>query len=692
MFSLPLSRRVQLLGLAALVIVGAVTATLYSASMSTTLRMREAHLRDVVDIMVAGLGDLQAQVDAGALALPDAQKVARQRLETARFGKDDYFFAFDGNLKIAAHGGNPDLDGSNQSDFKDADGIPVFAKMLDLSKAGGGAIYYSFNRFTEGGEAAMVPKLGYVRGFDPWGWTIGTGTYLDDIRADMAATRNAALITGFLGAVLLAAAVAVIGGGLVPPVRRLAARMATLGAGDLDSAVPLTGRRDEFGEMAQSLQSLRDTLIAAASAPAAAASDAAEAERNAALAEAARLADALRGREADLAAAREMAEQQAAAAADAARREAEAARRAADAEHERSLGTIAEALRTLASGDLSVRMDDVLDGAHDDLRRDFNAAAEEIEDVIARIVESSGLIAEQGRAISTSAEDVAKRTEQTAATLEQTAAALEQLTSSVSLAAKGASDADKLVVNARGTAEQSGEVVRQAVDAMGAIEQSSQKISKIIHVIDDIAFQTNLLALNAGVEAARAGEAGRGFAVVASEVRALAQRSSDAAREINALISESGDQVNRGVALVGEAGETLRGIAAAVSEISAHVSDIARSAGEQSVGLGEINTSVSHLDHTTQSNAALFQETLVASQSLTREAVALGDVVTRFKLAPGRVAEVHRLEPPPAPAGQAQARPRAAAPKAANPGSPPPRMAATGTGPAVIEDAGWEDF
>jgi methyl-accepting chemotaxis protein len=165
-----------------------------------------------------------------------------------------------------------------------------------------------------------------------------------------------------------------------------------------------------------------------------------------------------------------------------------------------------------------------------------------------------------------------------------------------------------------------------------AVETSSQEISKITSVINDIAFQTNQLALNAAVEAARAGEAGRGFAVVATEVRALAQRSSDAAREINGLISASEEQVRSGVDLVDKTGLALAAIVESISEISTLVSDIATSTKEQSSGLNEINTAVNELDQVTQQNAALFEETTAASHALTAEADSLAQAVARFDL------------------------------------------------------------
>ncbi len=158
--------------------------------------------------------------------------------------------------------------------------------------------------------------------------------------------------------------------------------------------------------------------------------------------------------------------------------------------------------------------------------------------------------------------------------------------------------------NAKTNAEKSGQVVREAVEAMGGIEKSSQSITQIIGVIDEIAFQTNLLALNAGVEAARAGDAGRGFAVVAQEVRALAQRSADAAKEIKGLIRASSEQVDKGVKLVGETGQTLDQILGQVIEINDLVGEIAASSKEQAGGLAEVNAAVNQMGQVIHQNGA----------------------------------------------------------------------------------------
>ncbi len=184
----------------------------------------------------------------------------------------------------------------------------------------------------------------------------------------------------------------------------------------------------------------------------------------------------------------------------------------------------------------------------------------------------------------------------------------------------------------RADAEQSDAVVNDAVAAMNSIERSAGQIGSIIGVIDEIAFQTNLLALNAGVEAARAGDAGRGFAVVASEVRALAQRSAEAAKEIKALIQVSSQQVGHGVKLVGETGTVLRRIVDQVARITISVSEIAASAQEQATGLNQVNTAVNQMDQVTQQNAAMVEQATAAGHALSGEASELQRLTSHFKL------------------------------------------------------------
>jgi methyl-accepting chemotaxis protein len=167
---------------------------------------------------------------------------------------------------------------------------------------------------------------------------------------------------------------------------------------------------------------------------------------------------------------------------------------------------------------------------------------------------------------------------------------------------------------------------------MNGIQASSRRIADITGVIDGIAFQTSILALNAAVEAARAGEQGRGFAVVASEVRALANRSAEAAREIKDLIGSSAQQVEQGSALADRAGATMQEIVAAIERVTAIMGEVHAAGSVQASGMAEVGEAVSDMDRATQQNAALVEESAAAAESLRQQAGQLVSSVSVFRL------------------------------------------------------------
>jgi methyl-accepting chemotaxis protein len=321
-----------------------------------------------------------------------------------------------------------------------------------------------------------------------------------------------------------------------------------------------------------------------------------------------------------------------------------------------AIAVLGDGMKALAQGDLTQSIGKSFVPSMEQLRHDFNDALDKLSVAMQTIGGNTNAIAAGSREIGNAADDLSKRTEQQAASIEQTAAALEQITTTVNDSSHRADEAGRLVAKTKHGAEQSGNVVRNAVAAMGQIEQSSREISNIIGVIDDIAFQTNLLALNAGVEAARAGDAGKGFAVVAQEVRELAQRSASAAKEIKALINTSSQLVKNGVDLVDQTGKALEEIVHQVGDINTNVAAIVVASKEQSVGLKEINQAVNSMDQATQKNAAMVEESTAASHSLAREAEELRILLTQFKVGGEQAARpaiaTSRSRPVPSPALQ----------------------------------------
>ncbi len=348
------------------------------------------------------------------------------------------------------------------------------------------------------------------------------------------------------------------------------------------------------------------------------------------------------------------------------------------------VNTMKSELAQLAAGDLTAQIDTAFASEYEDLRHNFNEAVSALESAIARVAETAQSIMATTSDTNTATNDLSQRTENQAATLEQTAAALDQLTASVKSAAEHAKSVDASVAKARSEAEKNGEIVASAVSAMGEIEESSQQITQVIGVIDDIAFQTNLLALNAGVEAARAGESGKGFAVVASEVRALAQRSADAAKEISGLIENSSRHVAQGTQLVGNAGEALTEIITQVNDISSMTSQIATSAEEQAIGLNEINLGVNQLDQATQQNAAMVQDSIKRGDTLASATDRLNTLIRHFQVSSQVVAPIQMAEP-----SDALTEAIAQTHTDAAPAPPPMKKAVVSAGAAQPD---WEDF
>lgn len=304
-----------------------------------------------------------------------------------------------------------------------------------------------------------------------------------------------------------------------------------------------------------------------------------------------------------------------------------------------------ELTTAVASGDLTSHVDVQGDDETAQLLHALEAMQSNLGNVVASVRANSESVATASAQIAHGNHDLSQRTEEQASALQQTAATMEQLNTTVRSNADNAKQASQLAQGASAVATQGGEVVGQVVRTMQGISESSCKIGDIIGVIEGIAFQTNILALNAAVESARAGEQGRGFAVVASEVRILAQRSAEAAQQIKTLINQSIEQVEQGSVLVDQAGQTMGEIVTSIRRVTDIVGEISSASQEQSAGISQVGDAVSQMDHVTQQNAALVEESAAAAESLKGQAQQLVQAVAVFKLSGDERAHAPRSMP-----------------------------------------------
>jgi len=287
----------------------------------------------------------------------------------------------------------------------------------------------------------------------------------------------------------------------------------------------------------------------------------------------------------------------------------------------------------LAARDLTVRAPVETDGTHAELAVTLNAALEAMQTEFVEISDRTQKAELSTRSLFEASKSFAGHAAGHAGELQSSAAALQAIAESVRQGATGSRAAEQAAASTRIAAEESGAVVGRAITAMADIEQSAEKIGQIIGTIDEIAFQTNLLALNAGIEAARAGESGRGFAVVAQEVRALAQRSADAAREIKTLVTTTKAQVDAGVQMVGRTQDSIGSIVRQVTGINEAIAAIAVNTGEHAASLDAVTGEVKNLSANVAANSSAARHSAEGADHLHAVIVELGQTIREFRIA-----------------------------------------------------------
>ncbi|MGQ0711969.1 MAG: methyl-accepting chemotaxis protein [Rhodoferax sp.] len=295
---------------------------------------------------------------------------------------------------------------------------------------------------------------------------------------------------------------------------------------------------------------------------------------------------------------------------------------------------VAQQALAIASGDLRATHTGAPQHAPHSIVAAMDTMRTRLAQVVGDVRDSSDNVASGSAQIAAGNADLSQRTENQARDLQETVASMERLTHTVKHNAEHASQAGELAATASRVASDGSTSVAQVVRTMQELADSSSTISDITGVIDGIAFQTNILALNAAVEAARAGEQGRGFAVVAAEVRALAQRSAQAAKEIRKLIGDNVDKVHTASRQVHGAGRAIEDIVAQVQRVDALVQDIRAATSLQYEGISQVGSALTRIDQATQQNAALVEEISAAAESLRAQAAHLAQAMAVFQLEP----------------------------------------------------------
>jgi aerotaxis receptor len=286
----------------------------------------------------------------------------------------------------------------------------------------------------------------------------------------------------------------------------------------------------------------------------------------------------------------------------------------------------------MAAGDLTQRIEATGSDTLGQLRRSLAQLNVNLRSIVRDARTEVDHMRDATREIAAGNLDLSSRTESQAASLQETAASMEQITSTVRNSAGSAQQAAKLAGQASEVTQRGSQAMSEVNRTMHVISDSSQRIAEIIGVIDGIAFQTNILALNAAVEAARAGEQGRGFAVVAAEVRALAQRTSGAAREIKVLIEESKSKVETGNALADAAQKTMDSAVQTVQRVTQVIAEISEGSQQQLAGISQVNEAVSQMDSITQQNASLVEQIAASAAQLQTQAATVSESVQVFRL------------------------------------------------------------
>lgn len=609
------------------------------------------------------------QAKSGALPVAQAQKAAIEVLRTARFDETNYFWINDLAPTMIMHPIKPELAGQNLSGMADPAGKALFMEMVTVVKAKGqGFVDYQWSK---PGFTNPVPKVSFVKLVPEWGWIIGAGLYLDDIKA--IENQIFYLVMPLVLGIILVSLVLVflVSRGISRPMSKAVQMLETLGTGDLGSRLHLD-QEDEVGQMAKAMDRFADSL-----------QQQAVTVNKVALGDVEVRVDILSDKDSlgqslqlmvetarerarmveqvangDLAKEVKILSEQDTLGKSLTTMMATCRKRAKVVEQVvhgdlsknievlsegdvlgKALATMVDSARTrerligrISQGDLTVEIPILSD--KDTLGKTLAAMVEKLREVVCEVQAAADNVASGSQELSSTAETLSQGSTEQASSSEEASSSMQQMASTITQNADNARQTEQIANHSAEEARKSGKAVEQTVAAM-------HNIAEKISIIEEIARQTNLLALNAAIEAARAGEYGRGFAVVAAEVRKLAERSQKAAAEINTLASSS-------VEVAQQAGQMLGKLVPDIQHTAELIQEISAANNEQNAGAEQINIAIQQLDQVTQSNAAASQEMSASAEELAAQAAQMISTVAFFKIGTETASRVQQV-PKPAP-------------------------------------------
>ena len=653
---------------------------------------RKQQMKAVVDTAYGVIIQHYDRIGTGELTTEEAQKRTINVLKKLRYDEKEYFWVNDMSPKMVMHPIKPEMDGTDLSNNADPKGKKLFMEMVSVvkdKKAG-----YVDYMWPKPNRTEPVGKISYVKGFEPWGWVLGSGVYVDDVDDAFWASAKIQIFIQLIGSIIFVLCAWGLTRSITKPIGDAVEVAKAVASGNFSKEIEFS-QKDETGQLLKSLQEMvgvfntylkaqeemkkqhvagaisyripTDAFVGTYKDMAGMTNElvAMHIEDKTKIlqiiteyasgdlsrdiekfpGEKARINKAIDGVKNSLLAINGEIKKlvEAANAGDFTVRGNESQYQHDFKEMvvglnslmqtcDSGLNEVVRVFGALANADLTEKMEGSYKGTFKRLQEDSGVTVDNLSEIVAQIKDSTDSLNTASKEIASGNTDLSSRTEEQASSLEETASSMEELTSTVKQNAENAKVANQSAAQASEVAVKGGQVVGQVVITMESINTSSKKIVDIISVIDGIAFQTNILALNAAVEAARAGEQGRGFAVVATEVRNLAQRSGAAAKEIKGLIEDSVEKVKAGTELVDTAGQTMQEIVDAVKKVTDIMGEISAASQEQSAGIEQVNQAISQMDDVTQQNAALVEEAAAAAESMEEQTGNLAQAVAVFQL------------------------------------------------------------